>query len=89
MYDNSLATVNNSTETGLSFDTIMTIYVVVAIICGVVAALIARHNDRSPMFAFVAGFFFGPLGVMTYMIMGESLELRAEIKGKPRNEKRH
>lgn len=54
-----------------NFDTIMTIVIVYLFACGVVAALVARHYGRSPVLGFLSGFFFGPFGIMTNMIMGD------------------
>lgn len=54
----------------ISFDTFMVIFVVIGLVCGTVATLVAHHNCRAKMYAFMAGFFFGQFGVMTYMIMG-------------------
>lgn len=55
----------------LNYDLIITVVIVALLICGVVAALVARHNGRSVALGFLSGFFFGTFGIMTHMIMGE------------------
>ena len=60
----------------LGFEVVMTIWVVAAILCGFVTMIIAVENERSKFLAFISGFFLGTLGIITYMIMGETVELR-------------
>ena len=61
---------------------IVAIWFVASLAMGIVASAIAEHNERKPFLAFLAGFFFGPLGVVAYMIMGETIELRVYLEQK-------
>lgn len=78
-------TLNSSTQSGLSGYWVIGIIsaaIFLAFIYGCVAASIANYNERSRLHAFFAGFFFGPLGIVAYMIMGESIELRVHLEQK-------
>lgn len=55
-------------------NTLMTVLVMYCLICGVVTALVAKHNDRSIPLAFMSGFFLGQLGIVAHMIMGKKKE---------------
>lgn len=67
---------------------IVAIWFVVSLVMGIVAAAIAEYNERRPFHAFLAGFFFGPLGVVAYMIMGETVELRVHLEQKALREQK-
>lgn len=76
MYSESEVMDNYSTDTSsfvdsINFDLIITIVLVILIACGIIAALVARHNGRSVALGFLSGFFFGTFGIMTHMVMGE------------------
>lgn len=47
----------------------MAIYLIVALICGGVAAAVASNADKSGGLWFVLGFLFGPLGVLAAFIV--------------------
>lgn len=73
MIDDTQAT-NNSLSNffdSINTDTVLSIVVTYCVVCGIVAALVARYNGRSIALGFLSGFFFGPFGIMTHMIMGE------------------
>jgi hypothetical protein len=72
----------NSTSDSMTIFAIVAIWFVASLAMGIVASAIAEHNERKPFLAFLAGFFFGPLGVVAYMIMGESIELRVYLEQK-------
>lgn len=77
--------INNSSQLGISggwIIGILAVSFVMALIFGCVAASIANYNERKRLNAFFAGFFLGPLGVVAYMIMGESIELRVHLEQK-------
>lgn len=59
-------------SSGFNIETAMSIIVAYCFICGIVAALIARHNGRSVPLGFMAGFFMGHIGIAAHMIMGKS-----------------
>lgn len=42
---------------------------IVGFICGIVAGLIASHKDRSQGGFFLLGFFFGPIGILTAVLV--------------------
>jgi hypothetical protein len=78
-------TLNNSVQSGISGYWIIGILVaslLIAILFGFATASIANYNERRRLNAFFAGFFLGPLGVVAYMIMGESIELRVHLEQK-------
>ena len=72
----------NQTSTGVDFNVVMTVSVVAMLIFGIVTAFVAKHNERSVIPAFFSGFFLGPIGLASYMIMGESIELRVYLEQK-------
>ncbi len=68
-----------TTLMGLSFLTITLLAFGLNILIGIITAIVATRNERSGFLAFFAGLFLGVLGLMTYMIMGESMELRLRM----------
>jgi len=79
-------TLNGSTASDDSSAAIIMVSVVIwfvlSMIMGFVASAIANYNERRQVHAFFAGFFLGPLGVIAYMIMGESIDLRVRLEQK-------
>lgn len=69
IYDPNLP---ESTPWFTDVNNLIAVALLIAVACGLVAALVARHNGRSVPLGFLTGLFFGPLGVMTCMIMGEN-----------------
>lgn len=69
--DNYSVPTTESALDSINFDLVITVILVLLLICGVVTALVARHNGRSVALGFLSGLFFGTFGIMTYMIMGK------------------
>lgn len=60
----------------------------VGLVCGVINIFISAYNHRSGVLAFVTGFLLGPLGIITQMIMGESIEYRVKVEERTKQELR-
>lgn len=59
--------------------------IIFGVIFGITTGAVAKYNERSVFAGFMTGFFLGPMGLCTYMIMGESIELRVHLEDKYRS----
>jgi uncharacterized integral membrane protein len=71
MYDDQTIA-NQSQQQGINITTALNYLALYCLICGIVAAIVAKHNSRSVVLGFLAGAFMGPIGIAAHMIMGES-----------------